>query len=48
MSFLDKLRLKIKEPANALTHFAMFLAGLVFLALLLKRDGAGWMVQLWA
>ncbi len=39
MSFLDKLRLKIKEPANALTHFAMFLAGLVFLALLLKK---GW------
>lgn len=39
MDFLHKMRIKIKEPANALTHFAMFLAGLVFLGLLLKK---GW------
>ncbi len=39
MNFLEKIRLKIKEPVNALTHFAMFLAGLVFLVLLLKK---GW------
>ncbi len=39
MSFLHKIRSKIKEPVNALTHFAMFLAGLVFLGLLLQR---GW------
>lgn len=39
MSLLNKVRTKIKEPVNALTHFAMFLAGLVFTVLLLKK---GW------
>lgn len=39
MGFLRRMCTKIKEPVNALTHFAMFLAGLVFLGLLLKK---GW------
>lgn len=39
MNLVQKLFRKIKEPVNALTHFAMFLAGLVGLGLLLWK---GW------
>lgn len=40
MNVLNKLRtkIKIKEPVNALTHFAMFLAGLVGLVLLVYKS----------
>lgn len=39
VNFGQKIRRKIKEPVNALTHFAMFLGGLVGLGLLIWK---GW------
>lgn len=38
MSFIQKIQKKIKEPVNALTHFVMFLAGFLGLALLLWKS----------
>lgn len=46
---IEKIRNKIREPVNALTHFAMFLAGIVGLVLLLwkgKGTTAGFLVAL--
>lgn len=39
MNLVEKIRTKIKEPVNALTHFAMFIGGVVGLGLLLWK---GW------